>query len=274
MPHIAVNNCNFYYQMAGDGAPLIFIHGETHGTMLFEEQLPYFSRSYRCFTYDRRGHAKSEVPLYGYSLWNQTHDLKCLLDQFGFERVIIVAVAMSTTIGTNFTLLYPERVRALALCSWYELEGFPLLEQRRKLHQMSFADLHLKMRQILLERGRRGLEDYLEENHVWLLPIFPQDKPAVRRKLVELFACHDAAHYIQSAEFYTSMPNLCAQMHRVKCPVLGICGTDDPSPDKPELMQGVANFRQAWIKGARRFTMMEYPQEFNRLLGEFLVTVA
>jgi hypothetical protein len=39
-------------------------------------------------------------------------------------------------------------------------------------------------------------------------------------------------------------------------------------------MQGVANFRQAWIKGARRFTMMEYPQEFNRLLGEFLVTVA
>ena len=157
-----------------------------------------------------------------------------------FDSVIIIAVAMSTTIGANFTLLYPERVRALALCSWYELEGFPLLERRRKAHQMSFADLHLKMREILLERGRRGLEDYLEENHARLLPIFPVDKPVVRRKLVELFASHQPAHYVQSAEFYTSMPNLCAQMHQMKCPVLGICGTDDPSPDRPELMQGVA----------------------------------
>src|SRR5262249_36850807 len=124
-----------------------------------------------------------------------------------------------------------------------------------------------------LKRGRAALEHYLEENHEWLLPIFPQDKPAVRRKLVELFACHDPAHYVQTAEFYTSLPNLREQLHRVKCPILGVCGTVDPSPDKPELLKGVANFHQVWVQGARRFTMMEYPQEFNRMLDEFLATV-
>src|SRR5689334_7728067 len=270
MPQVTANNCDFYYELEGSGEPIVFIHGETHGTLLFEDQVPHFARSYSCLTYDRRGHGKSSVPLYGYSLWNQTHDLKCLLDHFGFERAIIVAVAMSTTIGATFTLQYPERVRALALCSWYELEGFPLLERRRRAHQMSFADLHLKMREILLEKGRKGLEDYIETNYSWLLPIFPPDKPEVRRKLVELFASHQPAHYIQSGEFYTSMPNQVSQMHRVTCPILGICGTEDPSPDRPELMQGVANFRQAWIKGARRFTMMEYPQQFNAVLDEFL----
>lgn len=274
MPYASVNNCKFYYEIDGEGSPLIFIHGETHGTLLFEEQMPHFSHSYRCLTYDRRGHGKTEVPLYGYSLWNQTHDLKCLLDSLAFEQVTIVAVAMSTTIGANFTLLYPERVRALVLCSWYELEGFPLLERRRKSHQMSFADLHLKMRDILIEGGRDTLEAYLEENYTWLLPIFPPDKPAVRKKLVELFASHQPAHYAQSAEFYTSMPNLCAEMNRVRCPVLGICGTDDPSPDQPQLMQGVVNFRQVWIKGARRFTMMEYPDEFNQSLDEFLSSIS
>ena len=86
-------------------------------------------------------------------------------------------------------------------------EGFPLLERRRKAHQMSFADLHLKMRDILLEKGREGLEDYIEENYSWLLPIFPPDKPEVRRKLVKLFAGHQPAHYIQSGRVYTSMPN-------------------------------------------------------------------
>jgi pimeloyl-ACP methyl ester carboxylesterase len=274
MPYSRVNNCNFYYEEAGSGAPLVFIHGETHGTVLFEKQVPHYSRAHRCFAYDRRGHGKSEVPLYGYSHWNQTNDLKYLLDAAGIERAVIVAVAMSTTIGAMFTMLYPERVQALVLCSWYELEGFPLLERRRKAHQMSFADLHVKMGEILKERGREGLEAYLEENHTRLLPIFPPDKPEVRRKLVELFASHQPAHYVQSAEFYTSIPNICAQMHQVQCPVLGICGSDDPSPDRPELMQGVANFRQAWIKGARRFTMMEYPQEFNAVLDEFLASLS
>jgi len=273
MPIVRVNGCDFYYETAGNGAPLVFIHGETHGTGLFEAQMPHFSRTYRCLTYDRRGHGKTEVPLYGYSLWNQTHDLKCLLDSFGIDRTVIVAVAMSTTIGATFTLQYPDRVRALVLCSWYELDGFPLLEERRKAHQISFADLHLRMRQILLERGRDGLEAYLEQNFETLLPIFPLDKPEVRRKLVELFASHSPAHYVQSAEFYTSMPNLRAQMHRVSCPVLGICGTDDPSPDKPELLSGVPHFRQEWIEGARRFTMMEYPKEFNAILDRFLATL-
>jgi 3-oxoadipate enol-lactonase len=273
MATASVNGCEFYYELAGNGEPLVFIHGETHATTLFEAQMLHFAASHRCFTYDRRGHGKSGLPFYGYSLWNQTHDLKCLLDFVGIERAVIVAVAMSTTIGATFTLQYPERVKALVLCSWYELDGFPLLEERRKAHQMSFADLHLKMREIMLERSRAGLEAFLEDNHGTLLPIFPPDKPQVRRKLVAMFAAHQPAHYVQSAEFYTSMPNIRAQMHRVTCPILGICGTDDPSPDQPELMRDVANFRQAWIKGARRFTMMEYPVEFNALLGEFLASV-
>jgi len=270
MPIAHVNGCGFYYEASGSGPALVFIHGETHGTCLFEAQVPHFSRRYRCFTYDRRGHGKSEVPLYGYSLWNQTHDLRCLLDFAGIEQAIIVAVAMSTTIGATFTLHYPERVRALVLCSWYELDGFPLLEERRKAHQMSFADLHLKMREILLARGRDGLETFLEQNYATLLPIFPPDKPEVRRKLVELFASHAPEHYVQSGEFYTSIPNLRAQMHRVTCPMLGICGSDDPSPDKPELMRDVPQFRQEWIPGARRFTMMEYPTEFNAILDRFM----
>jgi 3-oxoadipate enol-lactonase len=273
MPIATVNSCGFYYETAGSGPPLVFIHGETHGTRLFEAQMPHFSRTHKCFTYDRRGHGRSDVPLYGYSLWNQTHDLKCLLDHAGIDRLVIVAVAMSTTIGATFTLQYPDRVQALVLCSWYELDGFPLLENRRKAHQMSFADLHLKMREILLARGRDGLERYLEENFATILPIFPPDKPEVRRKLVELFASHSPEHYVQSAEFYTSMPNLRAQMHRVKCPVLGICGTDDPSPDKPEFMSDLPQFRQEWVEGARRFTMMECPEKFNAILDRFLKTL-
>lgn len=271
MPIIHANSCDLFYESVGSGEPIVFLHGESLSSRLFDKQLEYFGREYRCITYDRRGHAQSQVHAYGYSVWNQTGDLRRLLDALGIDRATIVAVAMSTPIAVSFALRHPERVKALVLSSWYELDGFPLLEERRQKHQLSFADLHLKFRDVLLETGREGLERFIEENYETLLPILPPDKPLVRRKLIKIFAGHAVEHYAQAGEYYTSIPFLREELRRVTCPVLGICGTDDPSPDRPELLAEMPNFRQEWIPGARRFTMMEYPQLFNDILETFLV---
>lgn len=271
MPIVHANSCDLFYESIGSGEPIVFLHGESHSTRLFDKQLEYFGREYQCITYDRRGHAQSQVHAYGYSVWNQTGDLRRLLDALGIGRATIVAVAMSTPIAVSFALRHPERVKALVLSSWYELDGFPLLEERRQRHQLSFADLHLKFRDVLLEEGREELEHFIEENYPTLLPILPPDKPLVRRKLIEIFAGHAVEHYAQAGEYYTSIPFLREELRRITCPVLGICGADDPSPDRPELLAGMTNFRQEWIPGARRFTMMEYPQLFNEILETFLV---
>lgn len=270
MPYLRANGCDFYFERSGSGAPLVLLHGETHSIDLFPDQFRTFSREYDCLMYDRRGHARSQVTPYGYSLWNQTHDLKCILDTLGIDRIVLVAVAMSTTIGVTFALHHPERVKALVLCSWYELDGFPRLEQRRKAHSMSFAELHLTLLDVLQRQGRIGLEQYMEENHKWLFPIFPPDNPEVRAELIRIFACHQPSHYAQSGEFYTSMPHLTSEVGKLTCPILGICGSDDPSPDRPELLAHAQNFRQEWIAGARRFTMMENPSAFNETLLRFL----
>lgn len=269
MPTARVNHCDIYYEEHGAGPCVVFIPGETHGIELFEHQLPHFARRFRCLSYYRRGHGKSGCPPYGYSLWNQTQDLVALLDHLGIGRAAIVAVAMSTTVAATYALLRPERVRGLVLASWYELDGYPLLEERRSKHPVTFAELHLMMGRMLEAEGREALARYLDENYERVLPIFPRDA-AVRAKLARMFASHPRAHYVQSAEFYTSIPDLIREMGRIACPILGICGDDDPSPDKPERLAHLPNFRQAWIKGARRFTMMEQPEAFNREIGAFL----
>lgn len=269
MPTANVNNCNLYYEQIGDGPCIVFIHGESHGVEMFEDQLPFFSRRYRCLAYYRRGHGKSESPPYGYSLWNQTHDLACLLDQLNIQQTVIVAVAMSTTIAATYTLLHPDRVRALVLASWYELDGYPELEKRRRKHPVTFGELHMIMGRILEKEGRAALLEFLEREHEKYFPIFPADK-AVRAKVAKMFASHAPQHYVQSAEFYTSIPNIRSQIGGIACPILGISGDDDPSPDRPELLAHMPNFRQAWIKGARRFAMMEQPEVFNREVGGFI----
>ena len=52
-----------------------------------------------------------------------------LLDRIGVERAVVLAVAMATTIAASYTLEYPGRVRGLVLASWYELDGYPLMEE-------------------------------------------------------------------------------------------------------------------------------------------------
>jgi len=270
MPMIRANHCDFHYLDSGKGPTIVFLHGETHSVELFPAQIAEFEKSYRCIAYDRRGHAKSQVAPYGYSVWNQAHDLRCILDALGLEQVILVAVAMSTTIAVTFALQNPDRLKALVLSSWYELDGFPVLEERRRRHAMSFVDLHLLMYEVMLRKGRSGLEAYLFENYERLMPIFPTDNEPLLRRLIEIFACHEPPHYLQTGEFYTSIPQLTPRLREVRCPVLGLCGDADPSPDNPALMAGMANFSQQWIPGARRFSMMEKPQEYNRVLGGFL----
>jgi 3-oxoadipate enol-lactonase len=267
-----VNDCDIYYETNGNGPDVVFIHGEDHGIEMFEHQVARFSEQYRCIAYDRRGHGRSQLPAYGYSLRNQMLDLAGLLDHLEIRHPVLLAVAMATTIATSYALEYPDRLRALVLASWYELDGYPLMERRRQKHAVTFAQLHMKMYEILCDRGLQGLIDHMQKEGEAFLPILPKS-PEVRERVIRMMSSHSPEHYVKAAEFYTSMPNLVPRLREIACPILGVCGDDDPSPDNPELLAGAKNFTEVWIAGARRFSMLENPQAFNSALAHFLATL-
>ena len=117
MPIADVNGCKIYYEMSGIGPNVVFLHGEDHGIEMFEHQIAHLCGDYQCLAYDRRGHGRSELAPYGYSLRNQMLDLAGLLDHLKVRQAVIVAVAMATTIAASYALEYPERVRGLVLAS-------------------------------------------------------------------------------------------------------------------------------------------------------------
>jgi 3-oxoadipate enol-lactonase len=270
MPIADVNGCEIYYETNGIGPDVVFIHGEDHGINMFEQQIAHLRGLYRCVAYDRRGHGKSELAPYGYSLRNQMLDLAGLLDRLEVRQAVIVAVAMATTIAASYALEYPDRVRGLVLASWYELDGYPLMERRRaKKYTTTFAELHMQMFKIIRDHGQQGLIDHMIKEGDAFLPILPKD-PAVRAQVMKMMSAHSPEHYIRAAEFYTSMPNLVPRLKEITCPMLGICGDDDPCPDDPHLLEGAKNFEQVWVPSARRFSMLESPSAFNSPLTRFL----
>ena len=72
-------------------------------------------------------------------------------------------------------------------------------------------------------------------------------------------------------DFARSVPDLVPRFLGLNTPVLGVCGANDPFPDQPAVLAGMANFREApMIPNAGRFMHWEQPEAFNALLADFL----
>lgn len=83
---------------AGSGRPVVFIHGVMMSGRFFDNQVPYFSRSYRVIVPDLRGHGQSEKALYGHTVANYARDLKELFDALRVERPVLVGWSMGSMV--------------------------------------------------------------------------------------------------------------------------------------------------------------------------------
>ena len=265
MPTVQVNGCRFYYELEGHGRDLVFIHGEIHGLEYWEHQIPEFRRDHRCLAYNRRGHARTELTGYGFSLVNQTRDLAQLIEHFGIKQPVIVAVAFGTTIAVNYALQHPGGVRAMVLAAWSELHDAMQYFYRWEKYNAIAA-------QLLETEGREALIALLrKEGGKTIYRVIPLDSP-IREKAIQMFASHPVEEYRRGIlEFGSSVPDLVPQLRALDLPVLGLCGANDPYPDRPEVLAGMKNFREApAIPGAGQFVHWERPSEFNAAVREFL----
>ncbi len=268
MPIINANGCEFYYEQTGKGRDLVFIHGEIHGLEYWEHQVAEFSTDHRCLIYNRRGHAKTQWTDYGFSLNNQTRDLEQLIEKLGIERPVLVALAFGTTIAASYAIRNPGNVRGIVLGAWSELhDAFQYFER--------WEQYSLRAAKVLEREGREAFTALLrEEGGKSIYKVIPVDSP-VREKVIKMFASHPLGEYQRGMlEFGLSVPNLVPEFRKLDVPVLGLCGGDDPYPDQPEVLAGMAHFHEApRIAGAARFVNWEKPAEFNAAVRAFLHTL-
>ena len=265
MVKVEVNGWNFDYEIIGHGPDLVFIHGEIHGTVYWENQVNEFSKDHRCFLYHRRGHSLTGAPTFGYSLENQRRDLEELIDHFAITDPIIIAVAFGTTIAVDYALNHPDKVRGIIMVAWSEL-----YDARQYFDRWVKAS-HLVVK-LIKEKGREGFLQYLRnEGGRSIYMVIPLDSP-IREHCIQMFASHPLEEYERGMlEFATSVPDLAERFCNLQIPVLGVCGEFDPFPDDPSVLEEMQNFREVPpIAGSGRFVQWEKPEEFNSLVREFI----
>jgi len=84
-----------YWKEWGSGAPLLFVHSASaHGRLWDYQVAALADRGFRCITFDRRGHGRSDQPRSGYDYDTLADDLSEVIDALGLRRVALIGHSM------------------------------------------------------------------------------------------------------------------------------------------------------------------------------------
>lgn len=106
-----------YYESYGEGPAIVFVHGGNGNTLSWFNQMPFFSRAYRCILVDLRSFKNSRCPVEHYHPKFFPQDMLAVLDHAGVERAGFVCQSLGAWAGLPLAVRHPGRVACLAISS-------------------------------------------------------------------------------------------------------------------------------------------------------------
>jgi pimeloyl-ACP methyl ester carboxylesterase len=138
MPHISARDgTKLYYEEAGEGSAVIFVHEYAGDFRTWEPQIRHFSRAHRCVTYSQRGYPPSGVPIDGarYSQDIVRDDVIALMDALKIDRAHVVGHSMGAATALHVGIHYPMRCISVtaAGCGYGSSPDPKVVEESRAL---------------------------------------------------------------------------------------------------------------------------------------------
>jgi 3-oxoadipate enol-lactonase len=257
MPILRCRDINVYYEIAGAGDPLLFIHGLGSSHRDWEPQVAFFSRHYQVITYDVRGHGKSDKPKGPYSVSQFAADAAELMRSLAIAPAHIVGLSMGGMIAFQLALDEPARVKSLVIANSAPELIIRTFEQR----------LEFWRRRIIVRLF--GARKFAEIMGVRLLP--SPEHEALRQALVERWAENDTRAYLQALKAIVGW-SVAERIRAIRCPTLVITADQDYTPvsTKQAYMAHLLHAELVVIPDSRHLLPLERPEAFNAALMAFL----
>ena len=254
MPKAPVNGIEIYYESHGDGPAIAFAHQRAGNHLSWWQQVPVFSKDYRCVTFDQRGYGASVEPPGGPGISAFVEDLRQLLDYLGVERAFLVAHALGGLACLGFALAYPERTLGLILGNATGGAGDPtVVEAITSLDLLPADDVP------------RTLSASFVDQH--------PDRTFLYQEIAALNP--ELNLDIRTASHGAGGPQA-ADLAGLAVPTLLIVGAESlihPVRAIRALQLLIPGSKLEIVQGSAHSTYFEQPEEFNRLAGEFFAGV-
>jgi 3-oxoadipate enol-lactonase len=118
-----VNGQQLYYEIHGDGEPLLCVHGLACDTLAWLPQLAAFSGEFRTVIFDNRDVGQSSMADGDYEIADMARDALALADHTGLDSFHLLGISMGGAIAQEIAIQAPERIRTLTLAVTFPAGG-------------------------------------------------------------------------------------------------------------------------------------------------------
>ncbi|MDY6917246.1 MAG: alpha/beta hydrolase [Chloroflexota bacterium] len=258
MPVLRTNSVDTYYEVHGEGTPLVLIHGIGACQRLWRLQIEPFSKHMKVVAYDVRGHGKSSGSDERYSIKLFASDLKALLDQLDIKKAHLCGLSMGGLIAQQFALDHPQAVDRLILAGTFchlGLTGNLMIGFYKTLNRLVLYFIGMDR---YAEMGAKGLFRKKEQEEL-------------RRFYLEEVASISKKEFLKAIDATYAFDSLCMLRH-IESPTLILNAEGEKRErQQTELMcREIKDCKKEVITDAFHASNLEKPEEFNRLVLDFL----
>lgn len=168
--YVEVLGSKIHYIEAGEGAPILFLHGIPTSSYLWRNVIPHLSKLGHCIAPDLIGFGKSDKPDIEYTVFDHIRYIEAFIAVLGLENITLVMHGWGSLIGFDYAMRHEENCRGLVF-----YEGF--------LRSQDESDLSLPFQEQLISlQSMENVSDFVMNGSAFVDKIIPQN---VMRQLTE-----------------------------------------------------------------------------------------
>ena len=262
MATVNVNGCEIYYEVHGQGDPLVLIMGLRRNLEWWYRQIPALSQHFQVIAFDNRGAGRSDKPVMEYSIRLFADDTAGLMEALAIPKAHILGSSMGGYIAQELALNYPAKVKSLVLgCTGCGGDRAVIMSPERM--EKFTANKGLKPEEIL----RKDMDIYYSDDYV-------DQNSEIIEEFVEI-----SMRYYQPADAFFRQFDACLRhdtgdrLHHLAIPTLIMTGDDDPlvPPQNSHVLKDlIAGADLSVFAGGRHCFFIEQADRFNKEAVDFL----
>ena len=234
--YITIDGAKQYYEVYGQGEPLVLIHGNGGNIAYMRPQIEYFSKKYKVIVMDCRGRGKSELGKDSLTYMQMTKDIVGILDNLHLDSTFVVGRSDGGILALLLAINYPKKIKkAVAFAA-------NLTPDTLVLYSFNYEEL---------KRDRRNADEMILKNDT------TQNWKVVQQRN-------------RMMEF---QPHITAEdLHRIKCPVLVMSTDRDIIPEEHTLFiyRNISKGNLCILTGENHYVTKNNPELFNSIVGKYL----
>ena len=272
MPYATTDDrVKLWYEETGAGQPIVFVHEFAADHRSWEPQMRHFGQRYRCITFSARGYPPSDVPekAESYSQNRATDDIASVMDHLKIDKAHVVGLSMGGFATLHFGFRHPKRALSLVVAGC----GYGAEKDQQ-------AKFRSEVETVAKTLKDEGMAKFAEKyaygpTRVQFENKDPRGFAQFKKELGEHSALGSANTQVGVQGQRLSLYDLIEPMRALTIPTLILTGDEDWPCLTPSVLmkREIPSAALAVMPNCGHTINIEDPDQFNRIVGDFIIQV-